>query len=80
MTLENLQNGDPIYITNISGEKHKADFLEFTQQGLYINFPGFGHLEVKWTDLLEIEHITKEQKRGNSYWPKYRVTLWKADK
>lgn len=78
MTLESLVKGDVIYITNVSGEKHKCDFLEFTQNGMYINFPGFGHLEVKWGDILEVEHITKGSKRGNSYGPKYRVTLWKA--
>lgn len=78
MTLESLQNGDIIFITNSSGEKHKCDFLEFTDHGLYINFPGFGHLEVKWNDIQEIEHLTREVKKGNSYGPKYRVTLWKA--
>ena len=80
MNLESLSKGDIIYITNVSGEKHKADFLEFTQHGIYINFPGFGHLEVKWTDILEIEHFTKVSKRGNSYGPKYKVILWQSKK
>ncbi len=78
MNLESLQKGDVIYITNSNGELHTADFLEFTQEGLYINFKGFGHLEVKWADLLKIEFITKPVKVGEEHSPKYKITLWQA--
>jgi hypothetical protein len=78
MNLESLQKGDVIYITNSRGEQHTADFLEFTQEGVYINFKGFGHLEVKWADLLSIKHVTKAQQIDNSYGPRYKVTLWQA--
>ena len=78
MTLESLQKGDVIYITNSNRETHIADFLEFTQEGIYINFKGFGNLEVKWSDLLKIEHITKPVQVGNEFSPKYKVSLWKA--
>ncbi|MCM8533172.1 MAG: hypothetical protein NE330_18535 [Lentisphaeraceae bacterium] len=78
MTLESLQKGDVIFITNQNGELHTADFLDFTPEGLYINFKGFGHLEVKWVDLKQIETITSPEKRGDSYGPKYKVVLWRA--
>lgn len=78
MNLESLQKGDVIYITNSNGENHTADFLEFTQEGIYINFKGFGHLEVKWNDLLKIEHVTKPIQVGDEFSPKYKVVLWQV--
>ena len=76
MNLESLQKGDVIFVTNTSGEIHKADFLEFTNDGIYVNFKGFGHLEVKWKDIVTVEQVLKEQKRDNSYGPRYKVLLW----
>ena len=78
MNLESLQKGDVIYITNANSETHTTDFLEFTEEGIYINFKGFGHLEVKWADLLKIEYITKPLQRGDAHSPKYKVILWQA--
>jgi anaerobic selenocysteine-containing dehydrogenase len=79
MDIHSLQSGDIIYITNTNGEKHKADFIEYTADGVYVNFKGFGHLEVKWTDIVLVEQIVKELKRDTSYGPRYKITLWKND-
>ena len=76
MTLEDLRQGDTISITNIDGELHKADFLEFTQEGMYVNFKGFGHLEVKWTAIRLIEYSMSSIRRDNAYSPRYNVILW----
>lgn len=77
MDLESLTKGDIIFITNISGDRHKADFMEFTDDGVYVNFQGFGQLEMKWKDITSIEQVMQEHKNGNSYGPRYKVFLWK---
>jgi hypothetical protein len=76
MNLESLREGDSIFVTNIDGQKHKADFIEFTNEGIFVNFKGFGNLEVKWADVSSIETFMKEQKKDNSYGPRYKVLLW----
>ena len=78
MRLENLKQGDSISITNINNEEHKADFLEFTVDGIFLNFKGFGHLEVKWSSLRLIEQVFPGHKRNSSYGPRYKVVLWQA--
>ena len=78
MNLESLKKGDVIFITNISGDRHKADFMEFTDDGVYVNFQGFGHLEMKWKDIASIDQVMQEHKKGNSYGPRYKVFLWKS--
>ena len=77
MRLEELQKGDNLSIVNISGEVHLADFLEFTEDGMQVNFKGFGRLEIKWHGIKLLEHVTNAaQREQNSFGPRYRVVLW----
>ncbi len=76
MNIESLKKGDIIFITNVNGDRHKADFIEFSNDGVYVNFQGFGHLEVKWKDIRVVEQVMQEHKKGDSYGPRYKVVLW----
>lgn len=79
MRLEDLQKGDNISIVNMTGEAHLADFLEFTQEGMHVNFKGFGRLEVKWNGIRLVEHVMSSLvKENGSCSPRYKVVLWQA--
>ena len=78
MDLESLQQGDQIVITNTKSEQYKAGFIEFTEDGLMVDFTGFGNLEVKWDDIEVIEIFMDEHKKDDTFYgPRYKATLWK---
>ena len=79
MRLEDLQKGDNLAIVNTVGELHQADFLEFSAEGMHVNFRGFGRLEIKWHGIRLLEHVMNPQQRQqNSFGPRYKVTLWQS--
>ena len=77
MDIHSLQKGDILFITNTSGETHRANFLNYTEQGMQVNFQGFGNLEVKWPGIVQVDQLINEVKRNDSYSPRYKATIWR---
>ena len=71
-----LDIDDHVTITMKTGEVHQSLILGSSDQEIYINLSGFGHISIRWSDIATVEKTIPAECRNGAYGPTYKVLSW----